>query len=144
MLATIFKSMDNENIKCTFHLCFDDNLMNKIFEHTNHRMSKSNVQLWRNDNFIQLDKGCWVKVTDNIEFDALSKLMCLTRLLRVNPHLTDRLFSGDSHFMFSSIKSKTCCKFLEGKFPLAIVKIYKKFGKHTHLVPGRRFRRCVI
>lgn len=94
MLATIFKSMDNENIKCTFHLCCDDNLMNKIFEHTNHRMSKSNVQLWRNDNFIQLDKGCWVKVTDNIEFDALSKLMCLTRLLRVNPHLTDRLFSG--------------------------------------------------
>ena len=106
MLATIFKSMDNENIEGTFHLCFDDNLMNKIVQHTNHRISKSIFQLRRNDNVCESDKCCWVKFIDNIEFDTLFKLMLFRCFLGVNSYLTDRLFSGDSPFLFLVLPSQ--------------------------------------
>ena len=35
-------------------------------------------------------------------------------ILEVNLHMTDRLFSNDSHFVFVAIMSKNCFRFLKG------------------------------
>ena len=59
-----------------------------------------------------IDKYTWVKATNKIEPDALFGLMYFRGLLGVNLQLTDRLFSPDSHFVFSLIMSKNCFQFL--------------------------------
>ena len=51
-----------------------------------------------------IDKNTWVKVNDKTELDT------------VNLPYTDRLFSPDSHFGFSSIMPKNRFRFLRSHF----------------------------
>ena len=41
-------------------------------------------------------------------------MMYFRGILGVNLHMTDRLFSDDSHFVFGAIMSKSCFIFLKG------------------------------
>ena len=43
--------------------------------------------------------------TNRVEIDALFRLMYFRGILGVNLHMTDRLFSSDSHFVFGAIMS---------------------------------------
>ena len=43
--------------------------------------------------------------TDGVEIDALFGLMYFRAILGVNLHMTDRLFSDGSHFVFGAIMS---------------------------------------
>ena len=52
--------------------------------------------------------------TDRVEIDALFGLMHFRGILGVNLHMTDRLFSNDSHFVFGAIMSKNRLRFLKG------------------------------
>ena len=51
-------------------------------------------------------------VTHKMELDPLFGLTYFRGLLDVNLYLTDRLFSADSHFVFSSTMSKNRFRFL--------------------------------
>ena len=55
-----------------------------------------------------------VKKADRVEIDALLGLMYFRGILGVNLHMTYRLFSNDSHFVFGAIMSKTRFRFLKG------------------------------
>ena len=52
--------------------------------------------------------------TGRVEIRALFGLMYFRRTLGVNLHMTDRLFSNDSHFVFGAIMSKSRFRFLKG------------------------------
>ena len=52
--------------------------------------------------------------TGRVEIRALFGLMYFRRTLGVNLHMTDRLFSNDSHFVFGAIMSKNRFRFLKG------------------------------
>ena len=54
------------------------------------------------------------KKTDRAEVDALFGLMCFREIPGVNLHITDRIFSNDSHFTFAVITSKNHFRFLKG------------------------------
>ena len=54
------------------------------------------------------------KKTDRVEIDALFGLMYFRGILGVNHHMTDRLFSKESHFVFGAIMSKSRFIFLKG------------------------------
>ena len=47
----------------------------KTLEYENHRINNSIVHLQRNDDFNESDNYRWVKITENIELDALFGLI---------------------------------------------------------------------
>ena len=101
----------------TFHLFSDDNIINKIGDHTNKRINETITRLQRVESYDKsIDKSTWVKVTNKIELDALLRLIYFRGLFVVNLHLADRLFSPDSHFAFISIMSKSHFQFLRSHF----------------------------
>ena len=54
------------------------------------------------------------KKKDRVEIDALFGLMYFGGILEVNLHMTDRLFSNSSQFIFGAIMSKNCFRFFKG------------------------------
>ena len=102
------------NIEDTFHLYFDNDIMDKIVEYANTSINETIARLQRSDNFNQSSKYKWVKKADGVEIDALFGLMYFRGILGVNLHMTDRLFSNDSHFVFGAIMSKNRFRFLKG------------------------------
>ena len=76
--------------------------MDKIVDCTNTRINETIARLQRSDN--------WVKKADR-EIYALFGLMYFRGILGVNLHMTDRLFSNDSHFSFGAIMSKNRFRF---------------------------------
>ena len=88
--------------------------MNKVVDCTNTRINETIARLQRSDNFNESSKYSWVKKTDRVEIDALFGLMYFRGILGVNLHMTDRLFSNDSHFVFGEIMSKNRLRFFKG------------------------------
>ena len=103
-----------ENIKDTFHLYFDNDIMNKVVDCTNTRINETIARLQRSDNLNKSSKLTWVKKADRAEIDALFGLMYFRGILGVNLHMNDRLSSNDSHFVFGVIMSKNRFRFLKG------------------------------
>ena len=80
--------------------------MDKIANCTNTKISETIESLRQCNNFNESSKYTWVKKTSKDEIDALFGLMYFRGILGVNLHMTDRLFSNDSHFIFGAIMSK--------------------------------------
>ena len=74
--------------------------MDKIVDCTSTRINETIARLQQSDNFNESSKYTWVKETDGVEIDALFELMYFRGILGVNLHMTDRIFSSDSHFCF--------------------------------------------
>ena len=53
------------------------------------------------------------KKPDRFEIDALFGLMYFRGILGIDLHMTDRLFSNDSHFVLDAIMSKNNFRFLK-------------------------------
>ena len=60
-LALNSRANNIENIKDTFHLYFDNDIMNKIVGCTNTRINETIARLQRSDNFNESSKLTWVK-----------------------------------------------------------------------------------
>ena len=91
--------------------------MNKIVDHTNSRINETIVCSQRVESYNKsIDKYALVKSTNKIELNALFGVMYFRNLLGMNLCLTDRLFSPNSHFVFSSIMSKNCFRFLRSQY----------------------------
>lgn len=58
-----------------------------------------------------------MKINNKTKLDAFFGPMYFRGMFGVNLHLTDRLFSPDSHFVFSSIILKNCFRFLHPSHP---------------------------
>ena len=100
-----------KNIEDTFHLYFDNDIMDKIVDCRNTRINETIARVQRSDNFNESSKYTWIKKTDIVEIDALFWLMYFRGILEVNLHMTERLFSNDSHFVFGTIISKNRFRF---------------------------------
>ena len=103
-----------EDIEDTFHLHFDNDIMDRIVDCANTRINETLARLQRSDSFNESSKYTWVKKTDRVEIDAFFGLVYFRGILGVNLHLTDRLFSNDSHFIFGAIRLKKRFRFLKG------------------------------
>ena len=88
--------------------------MGKIANCTNAQINETMESLRQSNNFNESSKYTWVKKTSKDEIDALFGLMYFRGILGVNLHMTDRLFSNDSHFVFGAIMSKNRFRFLKG------------------------------
>ena len=88
--------------------------MDKIVDYTNTRINETVAHLQWSDSFKESSKYTWIKETGRAEIDALFGLMYFKWILGVNLHLTDRLFSNDSHFVFGATISKNRFWFLKG------------------------------
>ena len=88
--------------------------MDKTVDCTSTTINKAIARLQRIDNFNESSKYTRVKKTDRVEIDALFGLMYFRGILGVNLHMTDKLFSHDSHFVFGAIMSKNRFRFLKG------------------------------
>ena len=60
-LAPNSRANNIENIEDTFHLYFENDIMDKIVDCTNIRINETIARLQRNDNFNQSSKHIWVK-----------------------------------------------------------------------------------
>ena len=60
-LAPNFRGNNIENIEDTFHLCFDNDIMDKIVDCAKIRINETIARLQRSDNFSELNKYTWVK-----------------------------------------------------------------------------------
>ena len=88
--------------------------MGKIANCTNAQINETMESLRQSNTFNESSKYTWVKKTSKDEIDALFGLMYFRGILGVNLHMTDRLFSNDSHFVFGAIMSKNRLRFLKG------------------------------
>ena len=89
--------------------------MGKIVNSTNIRINETISRLQRSDNFSGSSKYTWVKKKpDRFEIDALFGLMYFRGIFGIDLHMTDRLFSNDSHFVLDAIMSKNNFRFLKG------------------------------
>ena len=102
-LAPNSRANNIENIEDTFHLYFDNDIMDKIVDCTNTRINATIACLQRSDNFNESSNYTWVKKADRVEIDALFGLIYFREILGVNLHMTYILFSNDSHFVFGAI-----------------------------------------
>ena len=102
-LARNSRANNIENIEDTFHLYFDNDIMDKIVDCTNTRINATIACLQRSDNFNESSNYTWVKKADRVEIDALFGLIYFREILGVNLHMTYILFSNDSHFVFGAI-----------------------------------------
>ena len=112
-LAPNSRANNIENIEDTFHLYFENDIMDKIVDCTNIRINETIARLLHSDNFNESNNYTWVKKTDRVEIDALFGLMYFRGILGVNLHITDRLFSSDIYFIFGTIMSKNRFRFLK-------------------------------
>ena len=107
--------------------------MDEIFGYTNTRVIETIARLQQSDNFKESSKYTWVKKTDKVEIYALFGLMYFQRILGVNLHMTDKIFSNDSHFVFGAIMSKnrfiSSKNFSKATFVLTIHKKKRSFVK---------------
>ena len=113
-LAPDSRAKNIENIGDTFHLYFDNDIMDKIIDCTNTKINETIERLQQSDNFNESSKYTWVEKPERVEIDALFGLMYFRGILGVNLHMTDKLFSHDSHFVFGAIMSKNRFRFLKG------------------------------
>ena len=88
--------------------------MDKIVDCTSTRINETIARLQQSNNFNESSKYTCVKETDRVEIDALFELMYFRGILGVNLHMTDRIFSSDSHFVFGVTMSKNRFRFLKG------------------------------
>ena len=96
--------------------------MNKIVDHTNSRINETIVCSQRVESYNKsIDKYALVKGTNKTELNAHFGVMYFRSLLGVNLYLTDRLFSPNSHFFFSSIMSKNCFRFLRSQYSFILL-----------------------
>ena len=87
--------------------------MNKIVDHTKIRINETITRLQRAEGYNKsLGKYTWVKITDKIEFDALSGMMYFRGLLGVNVQWTDYFHQIIYFIFFSSVLSKNLFRFL--------------------------------
>ena len=77
-------------------------------------INETRAPLKQSNNFDESSHYIWVKKTDRVEIDALFGLMYFRGILGVNLHMTDRLFSKGSHYIFGVIMSKNRFRFLKG------------------------------
>ena len=107
--------------------------MDEIFGCTNTRVIETIARLQQSDNFKESSKYTWVKKTDKVEIYALFGLMYFQRILGVNLHMTDKIFSNDIHFVFGAIMSKnrfiSSKNFSKATFVLTIHKKKRSFVK---------------
>ena len=77
------QKLKTQNVPLTYFP--DDDIMNKIVDHTKIRINETITRLQRAEGYNKsLGKYTWVKITDKIEFDALSGMMYFRGLLGVN------------------------------------------------------------
>ena len=76
--------------------------MDKIANCTNTKISETIESLRQCNNFNESSKYTWVKKTSKDEIDALFGLMYFRGILGVNLHMTERIFSNDSHLRQSN------------------------------------------
>ena len=77
------QKLKTQNVPLTYFP--DDDIMNKIVDHTKIRINGTITRLHRVESYNKsLGKYTWVKVTNKIEFDALSGMMYFRGLLGVN------------------------------------------------------------
>ena len=88
--------------------------MDKIVDCTSTRINETIARLQQSNKFNESSKYTCVKETDRVEIVALFELMYFRGILGVNLHMTDRIFSSDSHFVFGVTMSKNRFRFLKG------------------------------
>ena len=64
-----------ENIKDTFYLYFDTDVMDKIVDCTNTSINETIARLQRSNNFNESSKSTLIKKTGRVEIDALFELI---------------------------------------------------------------------
>ena len=94
-LAPNSRANNIENIEDTFHLYFDNDIMDKIVDCTNTRINATIAHLQRSDNFNESSNYTCVKKADRVKIDALFGLIYFRKILGVNLHMTYKLFSND-------------------------------------------------
>ena len=101
------KASNIETFDDTFHLFFDDEIMDMIVHNTNNKIRETLSRLKNNHPaFINSNKNPYVKETDHITINALFGLMYLRGLLGMNLQRVDYLFADDRHCAFGAIRSK--------------------------------------
>ena len=107
------KASNIETFDDTFHLFFDDEIMDMIVHNTNNKIRETLSRLRNNHSaFIKSNKNPYVKETDHIEINALFGLMYLRGLLGMNLQRVDYLFADEGHYAFGAIMPKSRFKFL--------------------------------
>ena len=96
----------------TFHLFFDDEIMDMIVHDTNNKIRETSRLRNNHLAFIKSNKNPYVKETDHIEINALFGLMYLRGLLGMNLQRVDYLFADEGHYAFGAIMPKSRFKFL--------------------------------
>ena len=107
------KASNIETFDDTFHLFFDDEIMDMIVHNTNNKIRETLSRLRNNHpTFINSNENPYVKETDHIKINALLGFIYLRGLLGMNLQRVDYLFADEGHYAFGSIKSKNRFKFL--------------------------------
>ena len=107
------KASNKETFDDTFHLFFNDEIMDMIVHNTKNKIGETLSRLRNNHPaFINSNKNPYVKETDHIEINALFGLMYLRGLLGMNLQRVDYLFADEGHYAFGAIMSKNRFKFL--------------------------------
>ena len=100
--ASVIETFDD-----TFHLFFDDEIMDMIVHNTNNKIRETLSRLRNNHPaFISSNKNPYVKETDHIEINALFGLLYLRGLLGMNLQRVDYLFADEGHYDSGAIMSK--------------------------------------
>ena len=106
--ASVIETFDD-----TFHLFFDDEIMDMIVHNTNNKIRETLSRVRNNHPaFVSSNKNPYVKETGHIEINALFGLMYLRGLLAMNLQRVDYLFADEGHYDFGAITSKNRFKFL--------------------------------
>ena len=134
--------LQNKNFEDTFHLQFDNDIIDKIVDCTNIRINETIARLLHSDNFNESNNYTWVKKTDRVEIDALFGLMyfrsihgvnlylmCFRGIHGINLHLTDRLFSMTVILFLVQSSQKTVSGLSKTTFALATHKKEHSCGK---------------
>ena len=107
------KASNIETFDDTFHLFFDDEIMDMIVHNTNNKIRETLSRLRNNHPaFINSNKNPYVKETDHIEINALFGLIYQRGLLGMNLRRVDYLFADEGHYAFGAVISKNRFKFL--------------------------------
>ena len=100
-LAPNSRANNIESINDTFHLYFDNDIIDKIVDCTNTRINETITRLQQSGNLNESSKYTQVK-KNRVEIDPLFGLMYFRGIIGVILHLTERLLSYDSHFVFGA------------------------------------------
>ena len=106
------KASNIETLDDTFHLFFDDEIMDMIVHNINNKIRETLSRLRNNHPaFINSNKNPYVKETDHIKINALFGLMYLRGLLGVYLQRVDYMFVDEGHYAFGAIMSKNQFRF---------------------------------